>query len=83
MSAGAYIRTTIPGYGCFDIPLATSNTAGGTISLLQQYLPERPWHGNKMLSCGLCQLQPEDIIDSRCSALVFTNYSEISNQEMG
>ena len=83
MSVGANIRSTLPGYGCFDIPLATSNTAGGIISLLQQYLPECPWYGNKMFSCGLCQLQPEDIVDSRCSALVFTNYSEISNEEMG
>eukprot|EP00438_Fugacium_kawagutii_P004107 Skav229748 [mRNA] locus=scaffold6303:75455:76209:+ [translate_table: standard] len=77
MSVAVEIPVTVPGHGCFDVPLTTSSSI---ILLLQQRLPECAWHGNKMLSCGLHQLQPEEIVDVSHSALVFNNYSEISNQ---
>lgn len=79
MSVAVEIPVAVPGHGCFDVPLATSSNI---ILMLQQLLPECPWHGNKMLSCGLRQLQPDDIVEVSHNA-VFNNYSEISNQETG
>jgi hypothetical protein len=45
-------------------------------------LPDSPWHGNKVLSSGVCQLQCDDVVEAPShSTLVLTNYSEVSNQE--
>ncbi|CAL1144672.1 unnamed protein product, partial [Cladocopium goreaui] len=71
-----------PEFGHFDIPLTASSTAADIILLLRERLPDSPWHGNKLLSSGVCQLQCDDIVEAtRHSTLVLTNYSEITNQE--
>ena len=76
------VSVDIPGYGSFDIPLAASRTAGDILLLLRDRLPDSPWHGNKVLSSGVCQLRCDDVVEAPShSNLVLTNYSEISNQE--
>ena len=76
------VAVDIPGYGHFDIPLAASRTAGDILLLLREHLPDSPWHGNKVLSSGVCQLQCDDVVEAPShSTLVLTNYSEVSNQE--
>ena len=71
-----------PEFGHFDIPLTALSTAADIILLLRERLPENPWHGNKLLSSGVCQLQCDDVVEAtRHSSLVLTNYSEITNQE--
>ena len=76
------VSVDIPGYGHFDIPLAASRTAGDILLLLREHLPDSPWHGNKVLSSGVCQLQCDDVVEAPShSTLVLTNYSEVSNQE--
>ena len=70
-----------PEFGHFDIPLTASSTAADIILLLRERLPDSPWHGNKLLSSGVCQLQCDDIVEATRSTLVLTNYSEITNQE--
>ena len=76
------VSVDIPGHGCFDIKLTASSTAADIILLLRERLPDSPWHGNKLLSSGVCQLQCDDIVEAtRHSTLVLTNYSEITNQE--
>ena len=71
-----------PEFGHFDIPLTASSTAADIILLLRERLPDSPWHGNKLLSSGVCQLQRDDVVEAtRHSTLVLANYSEISNQE--
>ncbi|CAK9107225.1 unnamed protein product [Durusdinium trenchii] len=82
----AAIAVNIAGYtgdSCFHIPVTTSSTAGGIIALVKECLPQCLWHGNTMLSCGLHQLRPDTIVDTRrLGAWVLINFSEISNQEM-
>ena len=79
------VSVDIPGHGHFDrfdILLTASSTAADIIFLLRERLPGRPWHGNKLLSSGVCQLQCDDVVEAtRHSSLVLTNYSEITNQE--
>eukprot|EP00435_Cladocopium_sp_Y103_P019174 s2681_g4.t1 len=76
------VSVDIPGHGHFDIPLTASSTAADIILLLRESLPDTPWHGNKLLSSGVCQLQCDDIVEETGhSTLVLTNYSEITNQE--
>ena len=76
------VSVDIPGHGHFDIKLTASSTAADIILLLRERLPDSPWHGNKLLSSGVCQLQCDDIVEAtRHSTLVLTNYSEITNQE--
>ena len=76
------VSVDIPGHGHFDIPLTASSTAADIIFLLRERLPGSPWHGNKLLSSGVCQLQCDDVVEAtRHSSLVLTNYSEITNQE--
>ena len=76
------VSVDIPGHGHFDIPLTASSTAADIILLLRERLPACPWHGNKLLSSGVCQLQCDDVVEATChSTLVLANYSEISNQE--
>ena len=76
------VSVDIPGHGHFDIKLTASSTAADIILLLRERLPDSPWHGNKLLSSGVCQLQCDDIAEAtRHSTLVLTNYSEITNQE--
>ena len=76
------VSVDIPGHGDFDIKLTASSTAADIISLLRERLPDSPWHGNKVLSSGVCQLQCDDIVEAtHRSTLVLTNYSEITNQE--
>ncbi|CAL1150216.1 unnamed protein product, partial [Cladocopium goreaui] len=71
-----------PEFGHFDIPLTASSTAADIILLLRERLPDSPWHGNKLLSSGVCQLQRDDVVEAtRHSTLVLANYTEISNQE--
>lgn len=81
----AAIAVNIAGYtgdSCFHIPVTTSSTAGGIIALVKECLPQCLWHGNTMLSCGLHQLRPDTIVDTRrLGAWVLINFSEISNQE--
>ena len=54
------VSVDIPGHGCFDIKLTASITAADIILLLRERLPDSPWHGNKLLSSGVCQLQCDD-----------------------
>eukprot|EP00435_Cladocopium_sp_Y103_P015080 s3838_g3.t1 len=76
------VSVDIPGHGQFDIPLAASSTAADIILLLRERLPDTPWHGNKLLSSGVSQLQRDDVVEATGhSSVVFTNYSEITNQE--
>ncbi|CAL1149806.1 unnamed protein product, partial [Cladocopium goreaui] len=76
------VSVDIPGHGHFDIKLTASSTAADIILLLRERLPDSPWHGNKLLSSGVCQLQCDDIVEAtRHSTLVLTNYSEITSQE--
>ena len=75
------VSVDIPGHGHFDIPLTASSTAADIILLLCERLPDSPWHGNKVLSSGVCQLQCDDIVEATHSTLVLANYSEITNQE--
>ena len=76
------VSVDIPGHGYFDIKLTASSTAADIILLLRERLPDSPWHGNKLLSSGVCQLQCDDIVEAtHHSTLVLTNYSEITNQE--
>ena len=76
------VSVDIPGHGHFDIKLTASSTTADIILLLRERLPDSPWHGNKLLSSGVCQLQCDDIVEAtRHSTLVLTNYSEITNQE--
>ena len=76
------VSVDVPGHGNFDIALTSSSTAADLILLLRQRLPDSPWHGNKLLSSGVCQLQRDDVVEAtRHSTLVLANYSEISNQE--
>ena len=76
------VSVDIPGHGHFDIPVTASSTAADIISRLREYLPDCAWHGNKVLSSGVCQLQRDDIVEATGhSSLVLTNYSEITNQE--
>ena len=76
------VSVDVPGSGHFDIPLTASSTAANIILLLRERLPDGPWHGNKLLSSGVCQLQCEDVVEvAHHSTLVLTNYSEITNQE--
>ncbi|CAL1163327.1 unnamed protein product [Cladocopium goreaui] len=76
------ISVDVPAAGAFEIPLTASSTAADVILLLRERLPDCPWHGNKMLSYGVCQLQCNDSVQAaNHSTLVFTNYSEISNKE--
>ena len=76
------VSVDIPGHGCFDIKLTASITAADIILLLRERLPDSPWHGNKVLSSGVCQLQCDDIVEAtHHSTLVLTNYSEITSQE--
>ena len=77
------ISVDVPPCGRFGIPVSPSSTAGDVVSLLRERLPDQPWHGNKVLSCGDCQLQHDDAVEpTRHSTLVLTNYSELSNQEI-
>ena len=71
----------IPGCSCLDIPLTTSSTAGNVISAARRRLPDLPWHGNQMLSCGARQLQHDDKVDADDGVLLLANFAEISNQE--
>ena len=71
----------IPGCSCLDIPLTTSSTAGDVISAARRRLPDLPWHGNQMLSCGARQLQHDDKVDADDGVLLLANFAEISNQE--
>ncbi|CAL1157309.1 unnamed protein product [Cladocopium goreaui] len=81
-AASMSVSVDIPGHGCFDIKLTASITAADIILLLRERLPDSPWHGNKLLSSGVCQLQCDDIVEAtHHSTLVLTNYSEITNQE--
>lgn len=73
------VSVDVPGCGRFGIPLTPSSTADDIILRLQQRLTQ-PWHGNKVLSFGECQLQRDDVVMAH-STLVLTNYSEISNKE--
>ena len=50
------VSVDVPGHGNFDIALTSSSTAVDIILLLRQRLPDSPWHGNKLLSSGVCQL---------------------------
>ncbi|CAL1159311.1 unnamed protein product, partial [Cladocopium goreaui] len=76
------VSVDIPGHGYFDIKLTASSTAADIILLLRERLPDSPWHGNKLLSSGVCQLQCDDIVEAtHRSTLVLANYSEITNQE--
>ena len=71
-----------PEFGHFDIPLTASSTAADIILLLRERLPDCPWHGNKLLSSGVCQLQCDDVVEATPhSTLVLANNSEITNQE--
>ncbi|CAK9093165.1 unnamed protein product, partial [Durusdinium trenchii] len=72
------VSVEIPGEGRFDVPLEIGTTKA-LLLWLHETWPERPWHGNKLLSCGLRQFQPDDVIDA-ATALVLTNYSEISKK---
>ena len=74
------VHIDVPGSGSFRVSCA-SRTAGDLISSSRAHLPnDCPWHGNKLLSCGLRQFQDDDIIAAG-STLVFANYSEICNEE--
>ncbi|CAL1154999.1 unnamed protein product, partial [Cladocopium goreaui] len=76
------VSVDIPGHGYLDIKLTATSTAADIILLLRERLPDSPWHGNKLLSSGVCQLQCDDIVEAtRHSTLILTNYSEITNQE--
>ena len=76
------VSVDIPGHGHFDIPVTASSTTADIILLLRERLPDSPWHGNKLLSSGVCQLQRDDVVEAtHHSHLVLTNYSEITNQE--
>ena len=76
------VSVDVRGHGNFDIALTSSSAAADIILLLRQRLPDSPWHGNKLLSSGVCQLQRDDVVEAtRHSTLVLANYSEISNQE--
>ena len=76
------VSVDVPLYGLLEVALTASSTAGDIIYLLRERLPDCPWHGNKLLSSGICQLQCDDIVEAaHHSDLVFTNYSEISNKE--
>ena len=72
------VSVEIPGEGRVDVPLEIGTTKA-LLLWLHETWPERPWHGNKLLSCGLRQFQPDDVIDA-ATALVLTNYSEISKK---
>ena len=58
------VSVDIPGQGYFDIKLTASSTAADIILLLRERLPDSPWHGNKLLSSGVCQLQCDDIVEA-------------------
>ena len=76
------VSVDVPGHGNFDIALTSSSTAADMIFLLRERLPDSPWHGNKVLSSGVCQLQCDDIVEAtHHTTLVLANYSEITNQE--
>lgn len=77
------VSVDLPTFGHLDIPASASSTAADILLLLRQRLPDVPWHGNQVLSCGLCQLQGDDAIEatSKHSHLVLANYSEVSNKE--
>ena len=76
------VSVDVPGHGNFDIALTSSSTAADMIFLLRERLPDSPWHGNKVLSSGVCQLQCDDVVEAtHDSTLVLANYSEITNQE--
>ena len=76
------VSVDIPGHGHFDIPVTASSTAADIVSRTREHLPDCAWHGNKLLSSGVCQLQCDDIVEATGhSSLVLTNYSEITNQE--
>ena len=76
------VSVDVPAFGHVDIPLTACSTSADVILLLRERLPDSPWHGNKVLSCGVCQLQCEDTVDAiKHSTLVLTNYSEIANKE--
>ena len=77
------VSVDLPTFGHLDIPASASSTAADILLLLRHRLPDVPWHGNQVLSCGLCQLQGDDAIEatSKHSHLVLANYSEVSNKE--
>ena len=76
------VSVDVPGHGYLDIKLTATSTAADIILLLRERLPDSPWHGNKLLSSGVCQLQCDDIVEAtHHSTLVLANYSEITNQE--
>ena len=76
------VSVDVPGYGHFDIPLTAGSTVADILVLLRERLPGSPWHGNKVLSCGVGQLECDDAVDAtNHSTLILTNYSEITNQE--
>ena len=76
------ISVDVPCYGHFDLPVTASSTAANVILLLRDHLPNCPWHGNKVLSYEVCQLQCDDSVQAtNQSTLVFMNYSEISNKD--
>ena len=76
------ISVDVPGYGHFDLPVTASSTAADVMLLLRERLPDCPWHGNKVLSYEVYQLQCDDSVQAaNQNTLVFMNYSEISNKE--
>ena len=76
------VSVDVPGHGYLAIKLTATSTAADIILLLRERLPDSPWHGNKLLSSGVCQLQCDDIVEAtHHGTLVLTNYSEITNQE--
>ena len=76
------ISVDVPGYGHFNLPVTASSTAADVMLLLRERLPDCPWHGNKVLSYEVYQLQCDDSVQAaNQNTLVFMNYSEISNKD--
>ena len=76
------VSVDVPGHGHLDIPLTAGSKVADVLVLLRERLVGFPWHGNKVLSCGVGQLECDDIVDAtNHRTLILTNYSEITNQE--
>ena len=76
------LAVDVPGFGWLSLPWAVGLTADDVIRLAQSRLPE-PWHGNKLLSSGLQQLGPNEIITQQTAlhGVVLANFSEISAED--
>ena len=83
------VSITVPGHGCYDIPVGGTTTAADAIARVREHLPWNcPWHGNKLLSCGPNQLRQHDVRGVLAgmiggAGLVLSNYSELSLEESG